>query len=67
MVCAYLQLAAPEDLASHFKGVVPNFDAKTVAEIPQARQKWRALSEGDPKRADLRNAYLKGEFRAGSP
>ncbi len=64
MVCAYLQLAAPEDLASYFKGVVPNFDAKTVAEILQARQKWRALPEGDPKRADLQKAYLRGEYRA---
>ena len=67
MVCAYLQLASPEDLASTFKGVVPSFDAKTVAEILQARQKWRALPEGDSKRAGLKNAYLHGEFRAGSP
>jgi hypothetical protein len=38
-----------------------------VAEILQARQKWHALPENDPKRADLKTAYLKGEFRAGSP
>jgi hypothetical protein len=62
MVCAYLQLAAPEDLTPHFKGVVPDFDAKVVTAALAAREEWRALKEGDPKRAGLKDGYLRGDF-----
>jgi len=61
-VCAYLQLYAPEDLGSYLTGIVPNFDAKMVADILKARQRWQSLPEGDPGRAALRGAFLRGNY-----
>jgi hypothetical protein len=59
-VCAYLQLGAPESLHPYIRGVVPNYDANTVADILAARARWRALPDDDPKRAELKDAYLHG-------
>ncbi len=64
MVCAYLQLGAAEDLTGYLEGMVPDFDAKTVADILKARQRWRALPEADSKRAGLKDAYLRGDYGA---
>ena len=64
MVCAYLKHGAAEDLAGYMEGVVPSFNAKTVGDILEARARWRALPEGDPKRARLKAAYLRGNYRA---
>jgi hypothetical protein len=61
MVCAYLQLGAPVDLTPYLKGVVPNFDAGAVAKIIERRERWRAIPESDPARAQLKDAYLHGE------
>ena len=63
MVCAYLHLGAPEDLTPFLEGVVPDFDARAVAQILKARLKWRSLPEGDPKRGELKDAYLRGAYR----
>jgi hypothetical protein len=41
---------------------VPNYDAKAAAGILAARAKWRALPEADPKRAELKEAYLRGRY-----
>jgi len=60
-VCAYLQLAAPEDLRPVLGGVVPGYDAQTVADIQAARARWRALKDDDAQRIELRERYLRGE------
>jgi hypothetical protein len=67
MVCAYLQAVVPEDLTPYFKGVVPAFDSGTVVMILKSRERWRALPAGDPARARLKGAYLRGDFRPQGP
>jgi hypothetical protein len=62
-VCAYLQLGAPEGLRPYLQGAVPGYDAGAVAGILAARGKWRALPEGDPRRAKLKEAYLRGRYQ----
>jgi hypothetical protein len=61
MVCAYLQLGAPEDLTPYLRGLVPDFDGGLVAKIVKARRRWHALPVNDPARAQLRDAYLHWE------
>ncbi len=60
-VCAYLQLAAPEDLRPILGGTVPGYDPQAVADIQAARQRWRTLKDDDPQRIELREQYLRGE------
>lgn len=62
-VAAYLQLAAPEDLGPYLQGIVPAYDAQAVARILAARREWHALPDSDPRRTELRAAFLGG----GSP
>jgi len=61
-VCAYLQLGAPEDLRPYLEGIVPGYDPKAVSDILAARRAWTRLPENDPKRGDLRDAYLRGKY-----
>ncbi|MCS7187901.1 MAG: hypothetical protein N3B10_06355 [Armatimonadetes bacterium] len=63
-VCAYLQMAAPEDLTPYFTGFVPNFDANMVADIIKARERWRSLPENNPRRKELQNLFLSGKYEA---
>ncbi len=63
-VCAYLQMAAPEDLTPYFEGFVPNFDANMVADIIRARERWKSLPENEPKRRELQNLFLNGKYEA---
>lgn len=61
-VCAYLQMAAPEDLSPYFAGVVPGFDADMVADIIKARKRWRDLPEG-VERQEKQALFLRGNYR----
>jgi hypothetical protein len=63
-VCAYLQMAAPEDLTPYFNGFVPNFDLEMVASTIKARERWRSLPEGDSKRKELQALFLSGNYEA---
>lgn len=63
-VCAYLQMAAPEDLTPYFAGVVPDFDPKMVADIIKARERWRSLPENDARRKELQALFLDGKYEA---
>lgn len=61
-VCAYLQMAAPEDLSPYFAGVVSGFDADMVADIIKARKQWRDLPEG-VERQEKQALFLRGNYR----
>ncbi|HLV79896.1 MAG TPA: hypothetical protein VKT32_06415, partial [Chthonomonadaceae bacterium] len=63
-VAAYLQIGAPEDIAPVLKGFVPGFDAAVVKQILRARHAWTSLPAADPRRAELRADYLKGDYAA---
>jgi hypothetical protein len=57
-------MAAPEDLTPYFSGIIPNFDPEKVASIIKARERWRSLLEGDPKRKELQALFLSGNYEA---
>jgi hypothetical protein len=63
-VAAYLQLGAPEDIGGILAPAVPNFDARVVNDIIQARSKWTALPKDSPKRKELKAAFLQGNYAA---
>lgn len=61
-VCAYLQLAAPEDLKKHMQGVVPGYDAKAVEKIMAARKRLQAMDDADGRKLERRQMYLRGHY-----
>lgn len=63
-VAAYLQLGAPEDISGILGPHVPAYDAQVVRDIIKARSRWMALPRSSSKRAQLKAAYLKGDFKA---
>ncbi len=63
-VAAYLQLGAPEDISGILGPLIPAYDAQAVKDIVRARSRWFALPKGSSKRTKLKDAYLKGDYKA---
>ena len=62
-VAAYLEIGAPEDISRLLAGQVPGYDAAIVRAI-LARKKWTTLPPNSARRATLKAAYLKGDYKA---
>jgi hypothetical protein len=62
-VAAYLQIGAPEDVSGILGPLVPGYDARAVRDIVKARSRWVALPKESSRRRELKEAFLRGNYR----
>jgi hypothetical protein len=63
-VAAYLQIGAPEDIGGILGPLVPDYNAQTVKDIVKARSRWSALPRQSPKCKVMKEAFLRGDYKA---
>ncbi|HEY0868307.1 MAG TPA: hypothetical protein VGE01_13055 [Fimbriimonas sp.] len=63
-VAAYLQMGAPEDISPILTGLVPGFDARVVADIVRAHQRWQNAKAGSKAYEQNRTRFLSGSYAA---
>jgi hypothetical protein len=63
-VAAYLQIGAPEDISGILKPEVPGYDSQVVNDIINTRSKWSTLSNEASSRKEMKDAYLRGDYKS---
>jgi hypothetical protein len=59
-----VEIGAPEDITGILRSLVPAYDAQAVRDIVNAQAKWSASPRESSRRAALKAAFLKGDYKA---